>query len=72
MQKGLQDNVTEIYCMTSSAEALVSYLNENYCLIILDAQFSDMDSIATTARNTQYLESSDTTGRRSTKGRLGA
>lgn len=45
IQKGLQDDVTEICCMTSPAEALVSYLEENYCLIILDAQFSDMDSI---------------------------
>ena len=45
MQKGLQDNVTEICFMTSSAEALASYLEENYCLVILDAQLSDMDSI---------------------------
>lgn len=43
--KGLQDNVTNIYCMTSSTEALASYLNENYCLVILDSQLSDMDSI---------------------------
>lgn len=45
IQKGLQDNVTEICCMTSSAEALASYLKENHCLVILDAQLSDMDSI---------------------------
>ena len=45
IQKGLQDNVTEICFMTSSAEALASYLEENYCLVILDVQLSDMDSI---------------------------
>lgn len=45
IQKVLQDTVTDICCMTFSAEALASYLEENYCLVILDAQLSDMDSI---------------------------
>ena len=31
--------------MTSSAEALASYLEENYCLVILDVQLSDTDSV---------------------------
>ena len=45
IRKGLQDTVTDICCMTSSSGALASYLKENYCLVILDAQLSDMDSI---------------------------
>ncbi len=31
--------------MTSSAEALASYIKRDYCLVILDIQLTDMDSI---------------------------
>lgn len=45
IQKGLQDTVTNICCMTSSAEILASYFKENYCLVILDAQLFDCNTV---------------------------
>lgn len=41
----MQDDLTEVCCMTSSAEALASYMKRDYCLVILDIQLADMDGI---------------------------
>lgn len=45
LQESFQNNITDTYCMTSSAEALASYIKQDYCLVILDTQLSDMDSV---------------------------
>lgn len=41
----MQNDFTDICCMASSAEALDSYIKQDYCLVILDTQLSDMDSM---------------------------
>lgn len=41
----MQNDFTDICCMVSSAEALDSYIKQDYCLVILDTQLSDMDSM---------------------------
>lgn len=45
IQIGLQDDSTDIRCMASPAEALVSYMKQDYSLAILDVQLSDTDSV---------------------------
>lgn len=41
----MQDNLTEVCCITSAVEALTSYMKQNYCLVILNMQFTGMDSM---------------------------
>jgi len=52
----MQDNLTDVCCMTSAVEALASYLKNDYCLIILDTQLSDINSmeLLRTIRNTKH------------------
>lgn len=41
----MQDNFTKIYYETSAAKALVSFIKNDYCLVILNTQISDMDCV---------------------------
>lgn len=41
----MQDDLIEVCCITSSAEALASYMKRDYCLVILDIQLADMDGM---------------------------
>ncbi|MCI9557605.1 MAG: response regulator transcription factor [Lawsonibacter sp.] len=52
----MQDEFTEIQCMTSAMEALASYIENDYCLVILDIQLTDVDGIELlrTIRNTKH------------------
>ena len=45
MQSRLQDDITEVCCMSSPVEALASYIQQDYCLVILGAQISGGDSV---------------------------
>ena len=56
MQDTLQDNLTDIFFMRSSTEALASYMKESYCLVILDIQLSDMNGmdLLRTLRHTKH------------------
>lgn len=40
----MQDNLTDICCMTSAMAALASYMEQEYSLVILDIQLSDVNS----------------------------
>lgn len=52
----MRDSFTEVYCVTSTAEALVSYMKQDYHLVILDIQCADTDVIdmLRTMRNTKH------------------
>lgn len=52
----LQDSLTDILYMQSSIEALASFMEENYCLVILDIQLSDMNGmeLLRTLRHTRH------------------
>ena len=39
----MEDNLTEVCYETSAAEALVSFMKNDYCLVILNTQIADMD-----------------------------
>ena len=56
LQDTLQDDLTDILYMQSSKEALASFMEENYCLVILDIQLSDMNGmdLLRTLRHTKY------------------
>ena len=43
--EGLQDNLTDVCYTTSAAEALTSYMRQDYCLVILNMQLTCMDSM---------------------------
>lgn len=45
IQEGLQDSLTEVCCITSAAEALTSYMRQDYCLVILNMPLTGMDSM---------------------------
>lgn len=45
IQEGLQDGLTEVCCITSATEALASYMEQDYCLVILNMQLTGMDSM---------------------------
>lgn len=52
----LVDNVTDACCMTSAIEALANYIQNEYCLVILDVQPMDTNcmELLRTMRNTKY------------------
>lgn len=52
----MQDDLTEVCRMPSSAEALASYIKQDYCLVILDMQLADIDSmeLLKTMRNAEH------------------
>lgn len=56
LQDTLQDDLTDILYMQSSIEALASFMEENYCLVILDIQLSDMNGLELlrTLRHTKH------------------
>jgi len=56
IQKSLQDDFTDICCMTSARAAMVSYIKQDYCLIIFDVQLSNMDNmeLLQTIHHTKY------------------
>lgn len=41
----MQDDFTDVCPITSTVEALVSYLKRDYCLVILDIHLSNLDSV---------------------------
>ena len=45
IREGLRDSLTEVCCITSAVEALTSYMKQDYCLVILDIQLDDIDSM---------------------------
>lgn len=45
IQEGLRDSLTEVCYITSAAEALTSYMKQDYCLVILNMQLTGMDSM---------------------------
>lgn len=51
----MQDDLTEICYMTSAVEALASYMTQDCCLVIVNAQLSDMNGmdLIQTIRNTK-------------------
>lgn len=52
----LVDDVTDACCMTSVMEALADYMKNEYCLVILDVQPADTNSmeLLRTIRNTKH------------------
>lgn len=52
----LQDSLTDILYMRSSIEALASFMEKSYCLVILDVQLSDMNGmeLLRTLRHTKH------------------
>lgn len=44
IQNKLQNDVTEVCCISSPVEALASYIQQNYCLVILDTQLFECDT----------------------------
>ena len=52
----MQDKFTKVHSMSSSAEALASYMRQDYCLVILDVQITDMDGmiLLRTMRNAKH------------------
>ena len=52
----LVDDVTVVCCMTSAMEALADYMKNEYCLVILDVQPADANSmeLLRTIRNTKH------------------
>lgn len=55
--ENMQNKFTDVRYMMSITEALASYMTESYCLVILDVQISDMNSIKTlqTIRNAKCV-----------------
>lgn len=47
IQDRLKNDVTEVCCISSLVEALFSYIQQDYCLVILDTQLSDCDTVET-------------------------
>lgn len=45
IREHMQDRHTDICCMTSAVAALASYMEQDYSLVILDIQRSDMDDL---------------------------
>lgn len=56
IRNSMQDKFIEVHFMTSSAEALASYVKQDYCLVLLDIQLADMDGMVLlrTMRNTKH------------------
>lgn len=52
----LVDDVTDVCCMTSAMEALADYMKNEYCLVILDVQPANANSmeLLRTIRNTKH------------------
>lgn len=44
IQDRLQNDITEVSCISSPVEALASYIQQDYCLVILDTQLSNRDT----------------------------
>lgn len=51
----IQNDFTDVCYMTSAVEALASYMTQDYCLVIVDVQLSDMNGmdLIQTMRNTK-------------------
>lgn len=41
----LQDNLTDVFCVTSTAETLADHIEKDYCLVIIDVQPSDVNEM---------------------------
>lgn len=52
----LVDDVTDVCCTASTMEALADYMKNEYCLVILDVQLADTNSmeLLRTIRNTKH------------------
>lgn len=56
ISSNMKDDFTDVRCMESAMEALASYMKEEYCLVILDVQSMDMNSLELlrTMRNAKH------------------
>lgn len=52
----MQDELTNVCCKASAVEALANYIKQEYCLVILEVQLSDMDNmkLLQTMRQTKH------------------
>lgn len=56
ISSSMRDDFTDVRCMESAIEALASYMKDEYCLVILDVQLTDMNSLELlrTMQNTKH------------------